>query len=279
MSVPDWLFTTLASTSATTTLILILAWLCRQMIATRLKASVQHDFDQKLEAIRTDFRKSEELLKSDLRAKENQIATMQSGALSGLVSRQVALDKRRLEAIEQLWVGIETLLPLKLATVWMQTINFEKAQKTAAENPLARDMFSQFAPKLDPKTFPKVDVHRARPFVSEMAWALFSAYQAIVGYATTQLHILRVGLNVDILDPAAVSKLILAALPHYGDYIEKSGAKCFPYIVEPLELELLKELRRMMRGDDSDNSNVEQAAKIMQAVMAVNESICKGSAT
>mgnify|MGYP007037817717 CR=1 FL=1 len=70
---------------------LALAWLGRHLITTRLKASVQHEFDEKLEAIRTEFRKSEESFKSDLRAKENQIAALQGGALSGMVSRQAAL--------------------------------------------------------------------------------------------------------------------------------------------------------------------------------------------
>lgn len=270
----------LISTFFSTALILALAWLCRQLIATRLKASVQHEFDCKLEAIHTEFRKSEELFKADLRTKEGQIAALQSGALSGMVSRQAALDKRRLEAIDQLWAGVETLAPFKLATIWMKTFDFEKALRTASDNPRARELFSILGPNLDPKNMPKVDVHRARPFVSEMAWALFSAYQAIVGYAMAQLFMLRVGLNsADLLDSTAVSKLVLAALPHYAEYVEKFGAKGFPYIVEPLEAELLKELRRMMRGEESDKNSVEQAAKIMQEVMSINDAISRGSST
>lgn len=267
----------LQSTFFLTVSILTVAYLCRQLIEPRLKASVQHEFDQKLEVIRADFRKSEESFKADLRAKENQIAALQNGALSGMLSRQAALDKRRLEAIDQLWGGIETLFPFKVATMFMKTIDFDKALRKAAEDPRARDLFSQIAPKLDPKSIPKLDVHRARPFVSEIAWALFSAYQAIVGYATMQLHILKTGVSIDVLDPDAVSKLVLTALPHYSEYVELHGPKGYSHIVEPLEVELLKELQRMLSGEDSDRKSIEQAAKIMQAVKSVNEAISKSS--
>ncbi|WP_413933377.1 hypothetical protein [Nitrospira sp. BLG_1] len=243
-----------------------------------MKASIEHDFNQKLEEIRTDFRKSEESFKADLRAKESQIAALQTGALSGMVSRQVALDKRRLEAIDQLWAGIEALKPLTLAASWMKTIDFEKALKTASEDPRTRDLFTKMSPQLDPKNLPNPDVHKVRPYVSEMAWALFSAYQAIVGYAAAQIFMLRVGLNsAHILDSTAVSRLVLAALPHYQEYIEKHGYKVFPLIVDTLEAELLKELQRMMRGEESDKHSVEQAAKIMQEVRDVNKAIDKGS--
>ena len=160
----------------------------------------------------------------------------------------------------------------------MKTIDFEKAIKSTPGNQKAQEFFAVLAPKLDPKSMPKIDVHRARPFVSEMAWALFAAYGATVGYAAAQLNMLRMGLDAaDILDPTAVSKLIVTALPYYSKYIEEHGAKGYPYIVEPLEAALLRELQRMMRGEESDRSSVEQAAKIMHEVSIVNEAMSKSS--
>lgn len=99
------------STFSSAGLIAALAWLFRNAIETRLRASVQHEFNEKLETFRADLRKSEETFKADLRAKESQIEALRGGALSGLVSRQTVLDKRRLEAIEQLWDAIEKLPP------------------------------------------------------------------------------------------------------------------------------------------------------------------------
>lgn len=86
-----------------TVLVGIAIWLSQHLIVTRLRASVRHEFNEKLEMLRADLRKSEESFKADLRAKETQIEVLRSGALLGMTSRQTTLDKRRLEAVEQLW--------------------------------------------------------------------------------------------------------------------------------------------------------------------------------
>ena len=274
MSFADWFLSTVSSAS----LIGIAAFLARNLILTRLKASVQQEFDQKLENLRADLRKTEELFKAELRAKETEIEALRSGALSGLVSRQVALDKRRLDAIDQLWAGIETLAPLKMAALWMAPIKFANSLKLASEDQKVRDLFGKVPGNIDLKSFPKIDVHQSRPFVSEIAWALFSAYQAIVGYSAVQLQMLKMGANFpDLLNTEHVSKLAKAALPSWADYIDEVGSAGYSYMLEPLEAELLKELQRMMRGEESDKASVDQAAKILKEVASVNEAISKGS--
>ncbi len=124
----------LLSTVSTTALLGLAAFLVRNLILTRLKASVQHEFDTKLETLRADLRKSEESFKADLRAKEIQIEVLRSGALSGLASRQAAMDKRQLEAVEQLWAGVETLIPLKSAVTVMSIVKFEKSLELASQD-------------------------------------------------------------------------------------------------------------------------------------------------
>jgi hypothetical protein len=283
--VTDWLLTSLA----TTLLLGSLAFLCRNFILTRLKASVQHEFNEKLERVRADLskseetfkadlRKSEEAFKADLRAKEAQIDVLRSGALSGMASRQALFDQRRLQAIEQLWDGFENLAFFKTACSIMATVDFKKSLKQAAQDPKARELFSQVGKNVALEDWPKTDAHKARPFVSEIAWALFSAYQAILGHAATQIHMLKVGLNQpQLLDEPHVPKLIKAALPWCGEYIDQVGSAGYYNILEPLEAELLKEMRRMMHGEDSDESTVQRAARIMEEVRKVQEATSKGS--
>jgi hypothetical protein len=97
MSVFDWI-----PALSTTSLFAAVLWLLRSVISTRLRASVQHEFNEKVETLKTDLRKSEESFKADLRSKEAQIEALRSGALSGLTSRQAALDARRIQAVDQL---------------------------------------------------------------------------------------------------------------------------------------------------------------------------------
>ncbi len=90
-------------TSITTTSVFAgILYLCRKLIETRLTHSVKHEFDKKLELVR-----------ADLRSKEVEIAALRGGALSAMASRQITLDKRRLEAVDQLWMAVTALAPAK----------------------------------------------------------------------------------------------------------------------------------------------------------------------
>lgn len=244
------------------------------VIATRLTKSVQHEFDNKLETIRADFRKSEELFRADLRAKETQIAVIRSGALAGLASRQAALDKRRLEAVDQLWLAVTALAPLKAASIWMGTVNFDVAAKEAAKNPRMREVFGMLAAPFDPTKIQSNDAAKARPFVSEIAWALFSAYQAIILFAVTQINILKIGLDKpELLTTDAVTKLVKVALPHYSDYIAKYGSAAYHLLLDELESGLLRELQKLLEGGESDKASVEQAVAILKESDRVMETI------
>jgi hypothetical protein len=108
MNVADWI-----PAISTTSLLAAVLWLLRSVISTRLRASVQHEFYQKVEALKTDLRKSEESFKADLRSKESQIEALRSGALSGLASRKAAIDARRIQAVDQLWAALQALGPAK----------------------------------------------------------------------------------------------------------------------------------------------------------------------
>lgn len=260
MDIYDWI-----PAVSTTSLLAFAAWLMRSIIATRLTKSVQHEFDSKLEVIRTQLRKSEESFKADLRAKEVQIELLRSGAISGLASRQAVLDKRRIEAVDQLWSAVTELAPAKAASVWMAVIKFDAAAKEAAKNPQFRQIFEAVGSGLDLKKLGSTGASKIRPFVSEISWAIFSAYQAILLFAVTRLHMLKSGLDVpDVLDTSAITKLIQAALPHRAAYLEKYGVAGYHYLADELELTLLKELQNILKGQESDKASVEQAAAILQ---------------
>ena len=98
---------------ATSALLAAALWLGRNLISTRLTKSVAHEFNTKLETLRAQMREGEERLKAELRVKEAEIVALRSGALTALASRQMAFDKRRLEAVDQLWSSITALAPAR----------------------------------------------------------------------------------------------------------------------------------------------------------------------
>ncbi len=249
----------------TTTLLALALWLSRNLIATRLAKSVEHEFNTKLESLRAELRKNEELFKADLRSKEAEIAALRGGAMTAMASRQVALDKRRLEAVDQLWSALTALGPAKAISSLMAIVKFETAAERASKDAKVREMFTMMGAGFDPKKIDLSDSAKARPFVSPMAWAVFSAYQAIAMQAVLKLEIIKSGIGgKDLLDKDAIAKLVKAALPHQAAYIDKFGEAGYHYLLEELEGRLLDELRKMLAGVEADKSSVEQAAEILK---------------
>lgn len=245
-------------------------WFGRNVISTRLTKSVEHEFNTKIESVRAQMRESEERLKAELRAKETEIAALRSGALTALASRQMAIDKRRLEAIDQLWASVTALGPARTITALMSSISFEKAASITERDPKARQAFEMMGKAFDIKSLDLSGASKARPFLSPMAWATFSALQAVVMHAVMRWHILKGGLGVsDFSDNEAISKLIKAALPHYSAVIDKFGPSAYYYLLEALDEQLLKEIQNMLSGVEADKASIEQAAEILRQSDAV----------
>ena len=249
----------------TTGLLAFALWLGRKLIATRLLKSVEHEFNKKLETVRAELRKKEDVLKADLRLKENEITDLRSGALTAMASRQMALDKRRLESVDQLWSAITALAGAKGISEFMALMKFDAAADEAARHPRLREMVAAMCAAFDRNTLDLSGAAKARPFVSPMAWALFSAYQAIAMQAVTKLEIIKSGIGAtDLLDKERVSKLVKAALPHQSEFIDKYGDAGYHYLLEEIEGALLTALRKILAGEEIDKASVEHANEILR---------------
>lgn len=238
---------------STTSLLAAVLWLSRNLIITRLTNSVRHEYDTKLEN-----------LKADLKAKSSQIDALRNGVLSGVTTRQAAIFQRRLTAIEQLWDAVVSLGPAKAVSAWMAVVKFEAAAKEAANNPRLREMFSMIG-SIDLNSLQTNQALKTRPFVSPLAWAYYSAYQAIVFHAVVRLHMLKNGIDmVEVIDTKSVTELVKVALPHQVQYIENYGPGAFHYLLDELEKNLLAAFQLMLKGDESDQDTLEKAAAIIK---------------
>ena len=275
MTLSDWI-----PVLSTTSVLGFVLWLLRSLIVNRLAKSVQHEFDNKLEKLRTDHRKSEESFRADLQAKTAQIESLRSAAMAALTTRQAAVDKRRIDAVDQLWSAVIALGPAKAVSAWISVLKFDAVAEESARNPRMREMFSALSGQTDLHKIIPVDAAKARPFVSQMAWALFSAYQAIVSLAVAKLLLLKTGvdsgkyLNID-----SVTRLVRAALPHHAEYIQQHGDAAFHYLLDELESALLQELQRQLLGVESDKASIKQAADILKEVAQVQEALKPAATT
>lgn len=256
MSIYDWLPTALLAAAL---------WLCRNLIATRLVRSVQHEFDQKLANLNSQLRANEELVKADLRSKEAAIAVLQGAPISGMAARQAITDKRRIEAVDQIWEAVHGLGFAKVASQWMAVIKFEAALKEAARNPDFRRVFAAIAAPEDGGAAAFALATKARPHISQLAWAYFSAWQAIVLHATVQIKLLQVGLDApETIESKGVINLVSVALPHRAAYIREHGPGAAYHLLEELETNLLDDLRQTLEGKKLDITNVQRANEIQK---------------
>ena len=269
MNLYDWI-----PAATTSSLLAAALWLLRSVISTRLTASVHNEFEQKVETLKAELRKSEELFIADLRSKEAQIEALRAGALTGLANRQAALDARRIEAVDQLWLSVRLLAPAKWVSATIAAVKFDAATKIAAENPRLREIFTAMGGRVDISKLYSGDADKARPYVSEMAWALFSAYQTILSIAMLKMEILKSGLDVpDLINKDRIQKLISVALPHQTQYVEKYDTGAYHYLLDELESRLLDELRKILKGGEADKTTVQQAAEILRESNSLMSSI------
>lgn len=261
MSITDWL-----PPIGTAAGLGVVAWLFRNWISTRLTKSVGYEFDRKLELLRAEHRESEERLRADLRAKEAEIATLRASAMTALSNRQMAVDKRRLDAIDQLWASVLSLNRARGISMMMSTLKFEAVAERAEKDPKMRDLLKTIGGNFNISTDLKLDdAPKARPFVSPLAWAIFTAMTAIIANGVMRWHVAQGGLGPkDFSDPGALANMVKAALPEYSAYVDEHGVQGLHLLVEKLELKLLEEFRLMMSGAEADRVSVQQAAEILK---------------
>ncbi len=252
----------------------VVGFLGRAFILERLKGAIGHEYNVKLHDLKAELEGKQSALKADLQAKQAQLDTFRSAVLSGVTTRQAAVDIRRLDAVDQLWEAFRQLGFAKIAATVISTIKFEALLAEAERNPKAKELVMPFAPQVDKMADVGHLSHKARLYLSPLSWAYFSAYQAIVMYAVVQMEMLKNGLNKPkLLKSEHVVKLANAALPGYEHYLAEHGTSGAFYLLDELESKLIAELRFTIKEGAGVSVNVEQVSAILGAVDEVNKDV------
>ena len=245
-------------------------WLSKNLIVNRLTKSVAAEFDAKLEKLRSQLRESEERLKTELRMKESEIDAIRSGAMTALATRHAAVDKRRLQAVDQIWTSVRTFGSARKLSQILSCLKYDAVSAESEKNPRMRQALSSVEFGFDPKTLDFTSADKARPFVSPMVWANYAALAAICHHAITKWHLLKNGLgSKNLIDDNTIFELLKIALPDKNEYFNSLESSAFHFLVEELEQNLLIEMEKMLVRPISDIANIEQAADILKASNAV----------
>jgi hypothetical protein len=259
-----------------TFLLVIAVWLGRNLIRERLTHGIKHEYDIKLANVQNELKQAERRIEAQLREKESEIRVLREGALSQLAQRHIVLDKRRIEAAERIWVAAMSFGAAKPTVVLVSMVKFAPSLAEAEKNPQFRRTFETCIDKDDFAQLGK-GADNERPFLSDIAWALYQAYRAAIAYAVLKGEMLKKGLNFPhLIDSAPVIRAAKEALPHRAAYIEEHQESAVYNLLQELESSLLKELRTFVTDPDATGQHVHQANAILRATKeVVNEGSVK----
>ncbi len=235
-------------------------------LKTRVVEAVKHEFESSLENLRSDYRNSEETLKSDLRSKESQISLLKETILSRGSRRDALLDERRIKAVDNLWAAVIAYNSYRIGAMSLSVINFEKAAERAVYDKKIQQFFDNQAKMIKADDAPYPSSLAEKPYISPIAWAYFTALQTILAGAYMRIKLLSIGTSdlAKLIDSEAEKKLLLAALPHRADYINKYGLKGYFNLLTELDELLVKELVNIIEGRNTDKETAERAANVMK---------------
>ena len=181
--------------------------------------------------------------------------------------RAKLISRKQFEAAETLWAAVASLDKLRMAATAADRLNFDKIEEAASSEIGGIQKVAEVLTQNIDEKISTTDCHLARLFVTEKAWALFSAYQGIMASNTMKLTGLAMGLHVaKLIDAEALHKAILDALPHQKPTLEKFPSMQSTLFLDELRGALIRELRESFRGHESTREEIESAKQILTAL-------------
>lgn len=246
-------------------ILVVAAWIARKWLTAEISESVRHEYEASLERIR-----------SELRARETQLSALRDGALAHMVSAQTAASQRRLQAVDDLWRAVTEWQKLSGAVKNMEVVKFEECSERIERDSNLQDFFRMMQKGLPDFTGLGSSAASARPHLSDLAWALYSAYTTVFIVSASKLKFLSEGIDArKFFDFAATDKVLTVALPEYEAFITKFSHAGYGQLVEVLTKKLLAELRDVIAGKEQDAQGIARASEILKASDQANEKMAE----
>lgn len=241
----------------------------REIATKYLTSFVQVRMDERIEAFRSELRKSEEKVKQEFQEREQRLSTIVGAAVGSRSQRVVALEARRLKAAEAVWhtkVRLDQRLWAIVATA--SSFDYEYVVKRIDKDAQLRQAFAELGKHLEVeaklKDLPRIDDERL--FVTSRVWAVYSAYSAAITVQAVQFGLLAKGVDPSRLVAAEkVEKLVAAVLPQAKGMTGTFGINALFNLLPLIEALLLKALSDMLEGKEADAAEVRNNADIVTA--------------
>lgn len=257
---------------AVTTSVLLAAvfWLCRKLIAVRLTATVKHEFDQKLETI-----------KSELVRKNGELESLRSTVLQVVSGNQAHLSTRRLVAIDQVIRSMQALKENAMLVQTLAVLKLDYLLEHAGDAKVANFLETIGRPHaaITESLARSREAELSRPFISPWAWALYSAYSGVITHEIARMAAIRAGQDPSkLITTEKMIAVLRTALPDMAAQIDQQGISVFPMALEKLENELAQELQKVASGKVDDVALLARAAAVIDGAQKLTSSLAQAEA-
>ena len=241
-------------------------YLSRNLIITRLKSAVEHEYNQKLRVLESELRQTEISLNEKMKEESIKLEGLRTGALGNISKRQDIRFDKRVQATEVIWNTVVEARKFHTLSASIQNLNIQALiEKIKTDPRYAKpfQMLSQNTPIEDLAFL--TNAHRVRPHVSILVWSYYAAYEAILTRAILVVIVIKDGLSKEFLgDDSKVKSLLKLALPEFSENIEKVNSNNSFIYLEHLESKLLQAIQEYdLRGIDLDDETINRSKSVI----------------
>jgi hypothetical protein len=246
----DFILGVLSTATISTILVAALAWLLRSWIAERLKNAIKHEYDREIAAYKSV------------------LSLVQSATAEG----QKAAIEARLKAFDRVWKATLALRNHSGAiTTFLDAMTVADYGRTKADSQFQKLIGGIGCARLKEMNS-DLQVEEARPYVGEIVWALFFAYQAI--HIRLAL-LIGTGTDAEIVNwhtDAANNAFIRAVL----DPIELQAFEAIQFgkiafFRRTVESKILMHWEKLISGAQHGDEAAQQAQAILRAADQIND--------
>jgi len=275
MTLTDFIINLVSSSVVSLFFVSILIWFVREWISARLKVSIQHEYDQKLEAYKAQLKSEKEIALLEIKTSLEREAALHAAAQASFSEGQKASMERRLNSIDMLWgnvLMIHNAIPPLMYLVDVLTIEeYEKNMKSSQDFRNLQISLSADITKLS-KLEMESDKHgpteKARPYVGEYTWALFVAYYAIMIRAAVGLFIGKdTSSKIEWFKDNGTRSIIEGILSQTEiEEFDSQNFGKFKWIQQIIESKILDSLAKVISGENFSVESLSQAMAIQRTV-------------
>lgn len=278
MMLLNWMKEVLTNAAITAAILAIAGWLGRTWIKERLAASIRAETEAKLAGLRDQLHRETETelatLRTRLNAAESRLSEARKAGIDANQQLYAAVVPEQIAGIKALWAGIRDAREINILSMFVSVMDLDLVRRNIRDRAFV-GVIGKMLQNIDYMELMKrlQAVEQWRPFVTERAWALFSAYH--IFYSTRLLRSVALSMqNLELAERlwqnnSELSLVQATATPEIvAQYTANAYAGTQPFL-SFVEKELLEEFERCIKGERSGHEVAERAAAIIRVTEAV----------